>query len=196
VTEGLAVSWQFVYGTTTQYSAGTPVQAIPAGGATSVTVSQTLNGLQPSTTYHYKVMETVSDGPYAPGTTVSGQDLTFTTNSPGKILLGHTRLPVSPNGGVAVPLICRSSLACVGRFSITTQTEIGRGSARHRGSVVCDTTFTRLAANHRRNVKVTLATRCLALLQSAAGHRLSAKFTTRPRSGQLGLSKKITLVGH
>jgi hypothetical protein len=186
VTQGLAVSWQFVYGTTTQYGAGTPVQSIPAGGATSVTVNQTVNGLKPSTKYHYRVTETVADAPYAPGTTVYGQDLTFTTNSRGKILLGRTRWLVSPNGRLAVPLICRSVIECVGRFSINTQA--------HRARVVCGSAFTRLAPNHARNVKVTLATGCLALLQSAAGHRLSATFTTRPRSGQLGLSKKITLV--
>jgi hypothetical protein len=193
VTQGLAVSWQFVYGRTARFDAGTPVQTIPAGATTPVTVSRALTRLKPNTTYHYRIVETVAASPFAPGTTAFGKSLTFTTNSLGKFLLAHTSLPVSRNGALAVPFICRSSVPCVGRFSITTHTEIGHGSARHVGNVVCDTAFTRLAANHAESVKLTLATSCLALLQSAPGHRLSATLTTRPRSGQLGLVKKITL---
>jgi hypothetical protein len=195
VTQELAVSWQFVYGTTIQHLARTPVQSIPATGAPQVTVSWKLNRLKPNTKYHYALVEAVAAGPYAPGAVVSGHYLTFTTSSTGKIVLARTRLSVSPKGGVAVPLACRSSVACVSSFSITTQAKTGHGSARHLRSVQCDSGSTRLAANQARGIKVTLARSCLALLKSAAGHRLSATLTARPRSGQLGLTKKITLVG-
>jgi hypothetical protein len=194
MTQGLAVSWQFVYGTTTNYTAGTPVESIPAGGPATVTVSRILTGLKPSTKYHYRIVETVSPGTYAPGATVYGQDLTFTTASLGKITLGHTRLSVSPTGAVAVTLVCQSPETCIGRFSITSRAEIGRGGARHIGNVLCDSDLTQVAAQSRRNVQITLAKSCLAVLQSAPGHRLTATLTARPRSGQHGLIQKVTLV--
>jgi hypothetical protein len=99
---------------------------------------------------------------------------------------------VTPGGKVAVPIKCESTVQCVDRFSIETSTQVG--SSHHVGKVLCDTDFTRLAAGSSRNVSVTLTNGCLSLLQSAAGHQISATFSTRPRSGQLGLVATITLV--
>ena len=193
-TQGLGVSWQFVYGQTTAYNAGTPVQTIAAGGPSVVLVSRTLTNLKPNTKYHYRIVETAAPGPYAPGVTADGRDLTFTTNSLGKIVLGHTKLEVSAKGVVQVPLECKSTLTCVDRFSITKTAEIGRGASRHFGSVLCDTNVNRVPAGKSLKVSITLTKGCLALLQAASGHRMTATFTTRPRSGQLGLIETITLV--
>jgi hypothetical protein len=193
-TQGLAVSWQFVYGITARYTAGTPIQSISAGGGATVPVSWVVDNLKPDTTYHYRLVETVAAAPYSPAATAYGEDLTFKTSSLGKITLGRTRLSVSPAGVVAVPLFCQSALACVDRFSITTRAEVGRASARHLGTVLCNTDLTRVPARSRRSVTVALTKECLALLQTAAHRQLAATFTTRPRSGQLGAIEKITLI--
>jgi len=193
VTQGVAVSWQFVYGTTTRYDAGTPVRTIAAGGPSAVSVSQVLTNLKPGTKYHYRVDETAAATQFAPTTTVFGRDMTFTTPSTGKITLVHTRLAVSPSGSVAVPIFCQSPLACVGRFSISTSATIGHGVNRRSAHVLCNSSFIRVAAERKQDVNVTVAKGCLALLASAGSHQINGTFTTRPRSGQAGLVKPIIL---
>jgi hypothetical protein len=69
---GQATSYYFQYGTTKAYGAQTPLA--PAGNGTlEIRLSEAVTGLQPATTYHYRV---VAASPA--GTTVGG-DRTFTT---------------------------------------------------------------------------------------------------------------------
>ncbi|HUN78661.1 MAG TPA: hypothetical protein VMU32_07070 [Solirubrobacteraceae bacterium] len=69
---GVETTCYFQYGTTTAYGAQTA--AIAAGsGTTSVKIDQPLTGLQPGTTYHYRLIATSASG------TGEGQDRTFTT---------------------------------------------------------------------------------------------------------------------
>lgn len=71
---------QFVWGTTTSYGSVAPCPvAIPEGGA-SVPVSVTLSGLQPDTTYHYRLQASNGNGTN-PGEAF--QDQEFTTPGPG-----------------------------------------------------------------------------------------------------------------
>ncbi|HEV2945483.1 MAG TPA: hypothetical protein VGX26_10260 [Solirubrobacteraceae bacterium] len=71
--QGLDTTYQFEYGFTNSYTMSTPTG--DAGSAiTPVPVTQSLTGLNPSTTYHYRLVAT-SDG----GTT-DGADETFTTS--------------------------------------------------------------------------------------------------------------------
>jgi hypothetical protein len=193
VTQGVAVSWQFAYGTNTHYDAGTLVRTIAAGGPSAVSVSQVLGNLKPGTRYHYRVAETAAATPFAPATTVFGRDMTFTTPSTGKITLVHTRLTVSQRGAVAVPIFCQSPLACVGRFSISTSAIIGHGANRRSVPVLCNSSFIRVAAEHKQDVNVTVGKGCLSLLASAGSHQIRGTFTTRPRSGQHGLVEPIIL---
>jgi uncharacterized delta-60 repeat protein len=72
--EGLSTNYHFQYGTTTGYSGGTATLTLGAGTA-AVPVSQTLSGLAPATTYHYRLVASNGDG------TTDGQDMTFTTAS-------------------------------------------------------------------------------------------------------------------
>ncbi|MHB1836742.1 MAG: hypothetical protein ACYCXW_17470, partial [Solirubrobacteraceae bacterium] len=191
VTLGLPVTWQFVYGLTTRYTAATPVQSIPAGGPTSVNVSQILTGLRPMTTYHFRIIESVAATAYAPAVTSTGQDMTFRTNSLGFMALTRTRLTVS-HGQIVVPLRCKSGAGCLARFSIQAQAEIGAGEARHLGELLCSTAVIGIRAQHVKQARARLTKGCLALLASHGG-RLSASFTTRPRTGQLGFVKRVTL---
>jgi DNA-binding beta-propeller fold protein YncE len=69
-----ATTYHFDYGTSTSYGASTePVDT--GGGSSDVPASATLTGLQPGTTYHYRLV-----GTNASGSSV-GADETFTTNA-------------------------------------------------------------------------------------------------------------------
>ena len=71
---GHATSYRFEYGTTTSYGQSTPVQSAGAGDG-AVAVSVPVTGLEPNTTYHYRLVATYSDGP------VTGADAQFTTQA-------------------------------------------------------------------------------------------------------------------
>ena len=71
---GLLSAYTFQYGTTTDYGNDTGIRKIGAtAGDESFDVKFTLTGLQPSTTYHYRLYMSTSNGTY------EGNDLTFTT---------------------------------------------------------------------------------------------------------------------
>jgi CSLREA domain-containing protein len=71
--QGLATGYEIEYGTTTAYGATLP-DTVPFGpGAGAQPVSVQLGGLEPATTYHYRVVATSAGG------TVEGPDRTFTT---------------------------------------------------------------------------------------------------------------------
>lgn len=71
-TEGLNSTYGFEIATTTDYGPPTGLGTIGAGGG-QASVSLTLSGLQPGTTYHYRLEVTNIDG------TTYGADQTFTT---------------------------------------------------------------------------------------------------------------------
>ncbi len=71
---GLITNYVFQYGTTSGYGGQTPLA--PAGNGTiSIRLNQTISGLQPGTTYHYRIVAVNSAG------TANGGDRTFTTAS-------------------------------------------------------------------------------------------------------------------
>ena len=71
---GLATTYVVQYGTTTSYGQSTTSTSIGSGTA-PVSVSVSLTGLSPSTTYHYRLVATNSDG------TSYGYDSTLTTST-------------------------------------------------------------------------------------------------------------------
>jgi hypothetical protein len=77
---GLATVYAFQFGTTTGYGAQTaPVSA--GNGTTGIAVNQTIAGLPPGATYHYRLIATNSAG------TTNGKDATFTIKIPLKFAL-------------------------------------------------------------------------------------------------------------
>ena len=71
---GLATGYVFQYGATSGYGGQTPLA--PAGNGTiSIKLSQTITGLQPGTTYHYRIVAVNGAG------TANGGDRTFKTAS-------------------------------------------------------------------------------------------------------------------
>ena len=78
--EGSPTAWHFEYGTDTSYGQSTPVTIATGGKARLLTAE--VGGLQPETTYHYRL---VADNgqEIAPGdTTVEGADAAVTTRAP------------------------------------------------------------------------------------------------------------------
>lgn len=74
--QSVTTYYYFQYGTTTAYGSQTPTEG-PVQG-TDKDVSTNVTGLAPSTTYHYRVAATNTDG------TTYGDDVTFTTNAAGQ----------------------------------------------------------------------------------------------------------------
>jgi hypothetical protein len=105
---GQATDYVFQYGTSHSYGSETPLA--PAGaGSTVVRVSQTITGLAPLTTYHYRVLATNASGATA------GPERTFTT----------PRVPLSlAIAGVPNPVTFGSPVLVEGTLS-------GTGSADH-----------------------------------------------------------------
>jgi hypothetical protein len=70
--EGLDAHYRFEYGTSRAYGTSVPVPDQDIGaGSSGVEVAQALSGLQPNTTYHFRVVATDANG------TVEGADHTF-----------------------------------------------------------------------------------------------------------------------
>jgi hypothetical protein len=78
---GLQATYHFEYGLTSSYGSRVPatIEAVAGNGRAPRIFSRTLTGLQPGTTYHYRLVAENSIG------VSEGEDRTFTTLSPGAI---------------------------------------------------------------------------------------------------------------
>jgi hypothetical protein len=113
---GQATNYLFQYGTTRAYGSQTPLS--PAGNGTiTIKVSQTISGLQPLTTYHYRIVA------IGPAGTALGGDRTFTT----------PKVPLSVAiVGVPNPVLFGSPFLVEGTLS-------GTGSANHAVALQANT---------------------------------------------------------
>jgi hypothetical protein len=105
---GQITNYVFQYGTTTGYGGQTPLA--PAGNGTiSIRLTQGVAGLQPGTTYHYRIVAVSS------GVTSNGKDRTFKTAS----------IPLSVQiAGVPNPVVFGNPFVVEGNLS-------GTGAANH-----------------------------------------------------------------
>jgi hypothetical protein len=105
---GGETNYVFQYGPTRSYGSQTPLS--PAGnGPNTIKVSQAVSGLQPLTTYHYRIVAT------GPAGATKGDDRTFTT----------PKMPLSVAiAGVPDPVLFGDSFVVAGTLS-------GTGSASH-----------------------------------------------------------------
>jgi phosphodiesterase/alkaline phosphatase D-like protein len=122
---GQATTYAFQYGRTTAYGARTPTRSAGAGRA-AVAVRAALSGLQPRTTYHYRVVATNPTG------AVAGADRVFTTAAPPPAppapapiaLVAPRTLRLDRRGAVSVRVVCPA-----GRPPSTGLAELFRGRA-------------------------------------------------------------------
>ena len=77
----------FEYGLTTAYGTTVTADQSPVTGITDTTVSKTLSGLTPNTTYHYRAIGQSSVG------ISNGADITFTTDKIPSVLFGSNTSP-------------------------------------------------------------------------------------------------------
>lgn len=76
--ESIETTYQFEYGSSDAYGSVFPAAPVSVGdGRADVAVARTIGGLQPGTTYHFRVIATNDAG------TTAGPDQTFTTAVPG-----------------------------------------------------------------------------------------------------------------
>ncbi len=95
---------------------------------------------------------------------------------------------------VVVPLTCASTKPGVLRFSITIRARLARTRKLGTLSFTKSTTTLKTIPAHR-NVTVSTGVNpaALALLRKAPRHRLAGRFSTRPRTNQLGIISAVTL---
>lgn len=181
-----ATSYVFQVGTTRFYGLTTVT------GHTDVavlSVDTLIQRLKPSTLYHYRLVASNAAG------TSYGADRTFRTAPvyDGSLKLGSTKLTVQ-RGDVLVPLTCASAHACVLRFSITIRARLaGTHKLGTLSFTKSTTTLTTIRAHRTVTVSTGVNPAALTLLQNALHHRLAGKFSTRPRTNQLGIISAVTL---
>jgi hypothetical protein len=190
-TGGVKTEWQFQYGRSTKYSTATPVKTIAAGNKNPVPVSVTVKHLQAGTVYHFRLIAITGStgGP----TRTKGRDLTFTTKSTGRLVLDHTQLPVT-KGRVAVTFTCASTITCAGRFTIRATAKLSKTHKPAR--ILCATALYSIGAHQRKMVTTKVRPGCAALLKKNSHHRLIAKLSSGPRTGQRALIRTVILVRH
>jgi hypothetical protein len=94
---GLATTYHFEYGTTTEYGFQAPLEDGQVGtGFAPKSVGQDLTGLSPGTTYHYRLVATSSAG------TVAGADRTFTTAGAAVPIRGYELVSPAEKGGANI----------------------------------------------------------------------------------------------
>jgi hypothetical protein len=112
---GQATTYFFEYGTTTAYGTQTSPASV-GSGTTPVGVHQTIVGLTPNTTYHYRLVATSSAG------TTNGTDQTVTTTTTVQsqtVVLGHEGF-VSPGRIVGAEVGCfHGTTTCTGHLTMT-----------------------------------------------------------------------------
>ena len=108
-TFGDPTGFHFEYGLTTNYGSRVPAQSEAAGGASRDprTFSRSITGLQPGTTYHYRIVATNSGG------TSEGADRTFTTLGADEVAPQRAYEQVSPvdKGGAVILTLTQFSIA-------------------------------------------------------------------------------------
>ncbi len=140
--QGAETTYQFEYGTTTSYGTSVPVPDASAGsGSTKEEVSQTITGLQPNTTYHYRLVATSSNG------TGAGEDSAFKTAPP---TVTGVAPDIGPASGGTYVTISGSNLAgatavtfgSTDTKSFVVSSETSIGAVAPAGSGTVDVTVT------------------------------------------------------
>jgi len=119
---GSATTYQFEYGPTTSYGSKIPVPEASVGsGSADVAVAQTVSGLLPNTTYHYRLTA------HNPGNTATTGDKTFLTPpAPPSAPTAEVNAPEAiPDGFLLKGAVNPDSLSTTYHFEFGTTTSYG-----------------------------------------------------------------------
>lgn len=105
--------FHFEYGTTTAYGAQTPEDQVVPRGNKAASASEVVGSLQPSTTYHFRLVASNASG------SSQGADMTFTTLAEGQ---------VPPGGGNAVTIAAAPVSVLFGRATTISGQVTGDGA--------------------------------------------------------------------
>lgn len=188
--DGLPTTYRFEYGTTTGYGGRAPAVDADAGsGRSEVTVTAPLAGLQPETTYHYRLVAV-----NAAGTSASG-DRTFATASaapaddPGAVGTADTvaadAAGADPGGDPtgSLPLAGDAQETPPLRLSVARVPPLRPRTLRRRGlrvRVSC-TAGCRVTATLRRRGRATALGRGRLALEASARGRVTIRLSPRGR---------------
>jgi hypothetical protein len=200
--KGAPTSYRFEYGPTTAYGSSTP--AADAGYGLAV-ANATLDGLNPATTYHYRVVATNAGG------TTKGADQTFTTASAAQPAPPSPPSPAPPSAPSSAPpafagvRLVSTRLSFGGRFITlklscppgtvggcsgrTTLTARRRASSGAAAAVALGRAPFSIAAGGRTSVSLRVSRAGRRLLSQV--RRLRAKDTTAARD-EAGQSRTTT----
>jgi hypothetical protein len=191
----LPTTYWFEYGLTPVLGTSTP-EDTPLIGPVPIIAYARLTGLEPGTTYYFRLIARNANG------TDAGDLQTFTTASPEPAGLPPVQVAPAPRpsvamlaptahvdrrGHLALPLVVHGSSASWSG-SVTVRTTAGLMLAARRDIA--------LAGGRRARVHVTLSRAAMRRIHRATRHRLSASVTVklRDRAGQrLTLQRAITL---
>lgn len=116
---GLATTWQFELGKTTAYGTKAPATASSAGaGTANVPVSTGVTGLEPGTTYHYRLTAANADG------TTVGADGTFSTPAAAAVATGGASA-VTPSSATVACSVDPNGIATSWYVEYGTSTSYG-----------------------------------------------------------------------
>ncbi len=110
-------------------------------------------------------------------------------NPLGLFLLAGNRLTVR-QGHVAIRFTCASPLACTGKFSLTTRLKLK--ISQKFATVVCASSRYSIKAHRTGTVNAKVRSSCIAALRVTRHHRVTAKVTSYPRTGQHALIRKVS----
>ena len=200
--DGIASFWAFQYGTSADsYDHSTPPIG-PVSGTGPVSVATLVRGLQPQTTYHFRLVAVRgAAGTSGEAQGYVGADASFTTAEARAVPSAGQRhawasMPsrrVSVRGAAAI-MVWRCSgtpgTVCKGTVTIWVQ--------HHNPGVIdvvrCGTASIQVRPGQDRKVRAHLTAPCLTLLRQSPGHRLGGTFDATFSAGQGTTSAPVVLV--
>ena len=154
---GLSTTYYFEYGTTTSYSSNTSSTGI-GSGSSLLSESANITGLQSSTTYHFRIRATNSNGTnYGTDqtftTTVAGQAPTIITNAASSVSTTSATLngSVNPNGNSTSYLFDYGTTTSYG----LTTSSVNAGSGNSSQSVNASISSLQTSTTYHYRIKAT-----------------------------------------
>ncbi len=184
--------WVFQYGTSTAYGSYSHGSSVGLG---LTAVSETVSGLTPGTTYHFRLVVIQGD-PGNANDYSTGDDVTFTTAPapPPAPTYGTTsveshRLAVR-RGVTSIRFLCngKHGALCKGKVALVARNKGG-------GLVSCGSGSLATSSGHGHAIESRLSSQCMSLLNKTQSHTLTGEVRVTLAGTQQLVRSLVTLVG-